>query len=319
MNKFSIKEFFGKIINRKKPTKREVYDWLTKNTLVIIGTVILAFGSAVFLIPLDLVMGGTSGIAIIIKSFLPQGMDVEACVNISVAVITWALFFVGLIFLGRDFAAKTLLSTIVYPLAFPLLSKLVSPDVLDGFFYLQGNEHGELALVFAGVVGGILLGAGCAIAFLGGGTTGGTDIIAFLIGKFFPKLKISQITFFVDFTIILLGVFAVNDIILSGIGVLSAYVSSLVIDKIFLGGKTAYVAYIVTTTPEQISRDVIKILDRTTTIMDCKGAYSGEHKNVVMISFTMREYREILSIVSKYDKKAFITVDKAHEVSGEGW
>ena len=319
MNKFSIKEFLGKIINRKKPTKREVYDWLTKNALVIIGTVILAFGSAVFLIPLDLVMGGTSGIAIIIKSFLPQGMDVEACVNISVAVITWALFFVGLIFLGRDFAAKTLLSTIVYPLAFPLLSKLVSPDVLDGFFYLQGNEHGELALVFAGVVGGILLGAGCAIAFLGGGTTGGTDIIAFLIGKFFPKLKISQITFFVDFTIILLGVFAVNDIILSGIGVLSAYVSSLVIDKIFLGGKTAYVAYIVTTTPEQISRDVIKILDRTTTIMDCKGAYSGEHKNVVMISFTMREYREILSIVSKYDKKAFITVDKAHEVSGEGW
>ena len=319
MNKLSIKEIFEKITNGKKPTKKQVYDWLTKNALVIIGTIILAFGSAVFLIPFDLVMGGTSGIAIIIKSFLPVGVDVETCVNVAVAVITWALFFVGLIFLGRDFAAKTLLSTIVYPLAFPLLSKLVSPDVLDGFFYLQGNEHGELALVFSGVVGGILLGAGCAIAFLGGGTTGGTDIIAFLIGKFFPKLKISQITFFVDFTIILLGVFAVNDIILSGIGVLSAYISSLVIDKIFLGGKTAYVAYIVTTTPEQISRDVIKILDRTTTIMDCKGAYSGEHKNVVMISFTMREYREILSIVSKYDKKAFITVDKAHEVSGEGW
>jgi uncharacterized membrane-anchored protein YitT (DUF2179 family) len=79
------------------------------------------------------------------------------------------------------------------------------------------------------------------------------------------------------------------------------------------------VAHIVTTTPAQISEDVIKILDRTTTIMDCKGAYSGEHKNVVMVSFTMREYREILSIVSKYDKKAFITVNKAHEISGEGW
>ena len=163
------------------------------------------------------------------------------------------------------------------------------------------------------------MGAGCAIAFLGGGTTGGTDIIAFLICKFFPKLKISQVTFFVDFTIIALGIFAVGDLIISSIGVLSAYVSSLVIDKIFLGGKTAYVAHIVTTTPAQISEDVIKILDRTTTIMDCKGAYSGEHKNVVMVSFTMREYREILSIVSKYDKKAFITVNKAHEISGEGW
>ena len=306
----------------KKVSKKEISQWFTRNLLVIFGTVILAFGSAVFLIPFDLVMGGTSGIAIVIKTLFPEGISpdmAEMYVNIVVALITWSLFFVGLIFLGRDFAAKTLLSTIVYPLAFPLLTKLVSPDVLGGFFYLQGSEHEELALVFAGVVGGILLGAGCAIAFLGGGTTGGTDIIAFLIGKFFPKLKISQITFFVDFTIILLGVFAVNDLILSGIGVLSAYVSSMVIDKIFLGGKTAYVANIVTTTPTEISNDVIKILDRTTTIMDCKGAYSGECKNLVMVSFTMREYREILSIVSKYDKKAFITVNKAHEISGEGW
>jgi uncharacterized membrane-anchored protein YitT (DUF2179 family) len=305
-----------------KLTKKEIYSYLSKNLLVILGTVILAFGSAVFLIPFDLVMGGTSGIAIIIKSCFPQGLDsatVDVYINIAVAVITWALFFIGLIFLGKDFAAKTLLSTIVYPLVFPLLSMLVDPDVLGGYFYLQGNAHQELVLVFAGVMGGILLGAGCAIAFLGGGTTGGTDIIAFLICKFSPKLKISQVTFFVDFTIIALGIFAVGDLIISSIGVLSAYVSSLVIDKIFLGGKTAYVAHIVTTTPAQISEDVIKILDRTTTIMDCKGAYSGEHKNVVMVSFTMREYREILSIVSKYDKKAFITVNKAHEISGEGW
>lgn len=305
-----------------KLTKKEIYSYLTKNLLVILGTVILAFGSAVFLIPFDLVMGGTSGIAIIIKSCFPQGLDsatVDAYINIAVAVITWALFFIGLIFLGKDFAAKTLLSTIVYPLVFPLLSMLVDPGALGGYFNLQGNAYQELALVFAGVMGGILLGAGCAIAFLGGGTTGGTDIIAFLICKFFPKLKISQVTFFVDFTIIALGAIAVNDLIITGIGVLSAYVSSLVIDKIFLGGKTAYVAHIVTTTPAQISEDVIKILDRTTTIMDCKGAYSGEHKNVVMVSFTMREYREILSIVSKYDKKAFITVNKAHEISGEGW
>ena len=322
MKKLSIKEIQEKIKSIKKPNKKEIYQWLTKNLMVIIGTVILAFGSAVFLVPFNLVMGGTSGIAIVIKSLFPQGIsaaETDMYVNIAVAIITWLLFFIGLVFLGRDFAAKTLLSTIVYPLAFPLLSLLASPDVLGGFFYLEGSEHEELALVFAGVAGGILLGVGCAIAFLGGGTTGGTDIIAFLIGKFFPKWKISKITFFVDSTIIVLGIFAVGDLILSGIGILSAYVSSLVIDKIFLGGKTAYVAHIVTTTPDQISQDVIKMLDRTTTIMECKGAYSGENKKLVMVSFTMREYREILSIVSKYDKKAFITVNKAHEISGEGW
>ena len=304
----------------EKRSKKEAYSYLTKNLLVILGTAILAFGSAVFIIPFNLVMGGTSGIAVIIKSFF-EGSDHDptSIVNISVAVITWALFFVGLIFLGKDFAAKTLLSTIVYPLVFPLFTMLVDPGALGGYFYLEDNPNQELVLVFSGVMGGILLGAGCAIAFLGGGTTGGTDIIAFLVCKFFPKLKISSVTFFVDFTIIALGAIAVNDLIITGIGVLSAYVSSLVIDKIFLGGKTAYVAHIVTTTPHQISEGVIKILDRTTTIMECKGAYSGENKNLVLVSFTMREYREILSIVSKYDKKAFITVNKAHEISGEGW
>ncbi len=306
----------------KKYSKNEIMNAIQSNILIVLGTVILAFGSAVFLLPFNLVVGGTSGIAVVLKSFFPDGLspeDVELYVNAIVAAITWGLFLLGLILLGRDFALKTLVSTVVYPIAFALLYKLVDPAVLDGYFYIQNNPNNELALVFAGVVGGGLLGAGSAIAFLGGGTTGGTDILAFLICKFFPKLKISRVTFMVDACIILLGVFAINDLLISGIGIFSAYVSSLVIDKIFLGGKTAYVAHIVTTTPEQISRDVIKILDRTTTILECKGAYSGEHKNVVMVSFTMREYREILSIVSKYDKKAFITVNKAHEVSGEGW
>ena len=306
----------------KKYSKKEIAGAIQSNILIVLGTVILAFGSAVFLVPFDLVVGGTSGIAVVLKSLFPEGLSPEQTefyVNVIVSAITWGLFILGLLLLGRDFALKTLVSTIVYPIAFALLYKLVDPTVLGGYFYIQNNPNSELALVFAGIVGGGMLGAGSALAFLGGGTTGGTDILAFLICKFFPKLKISRVTFMVDASIILLGVFAINDLLISGIGIFSAYVSSLVIDKIFVGGKTAYVAHIVTTTPEQISRDVIKILDRTTTVMECKGAYSGEQKNVVMVSFTMREYREILSIVSKYDKKAFITVNKAHEVSGEGW
>lgn len=306
----------------KKYSKKEIAGAIQSNILIVLGTVVLAFGSAVFLVPFDLVVGGTSGIAVVLKSLFPEGISpeqTELYVNIIVSAITWGLFILGLVLLGRDFALKTLVSTIVYPIAFALLYKLVDPTVLGGYFYIQNNPNSELALVFAGIVGGGMLGAGSALAFLGGGTTGGTDILAFLICKFFPKLKISRVTFMVDASIILLGVFAINDLLISGIGIFSAYVSSLVIDKIFVGGKTAYVAHIVTTTPEQISRDVIRILDRTTTVMECKGAYSGEQKNVVMVSFTMREYREILSIVSKYDKKAFITVNKAHEVSGEGW
>ena len=305
-----------------KTNSKKFKDFIYNNLLVVLGTVVLAFGSAIFLIPFKLVMGGTSGIAIIVESFffgsLPED-QISIYLDITVAIITWSLFLLGLIFLGKDFAMKTLVSTIVYPVAFPLFSMLVNQNALSGYFNLTNSQYAEIAIVFSGIVGGALLGAGCAIAFLGGGTTGGTDILAFLICKVFPKLKISSVTFFVDSMIIIVGAFAVKDMIISGLGIMSAYVSALVIDKIFLGGTKAYVAHIVTTTPDQISADVIKILDRTTTIMDCKGAYSGETKNVVMVSFTMREYREILSIVSKYDKKAFITVNKAHQITGEGW
>lgn len=300
----------------KKYSKKQIIEFCRRNLLVVLGTAVLAFGSAIFLVPCDLVVGGTSGIIVVLKSlFSADKFDP----NVAVMVITWGLFLVGLILLGRDFAMKTLVSTVVYPIAFALFSLLADPEVLGGYFHIQSSPYTEISLVFAGVVGGGLLGVGSALAFLGGGTTGGTDIISFLVCKFFPKLRISKVTFAVDSIIILLGIFAVNDMVISGIGIFSAYVSSLFIDKIFVGGSTAYVAHIVTTAPEQISRDVIEILDRTTTIMDCKGAYTGEAKNIVMVSFTTREYREILSIVSKYDKKAFITVNQAHEISGEGW
>ena len=300
----------------------KIEKFLIQNLYVVFGTIVLAFGSAIFLVPFDLVIGGTSGIAVIIKSFFFDSLtedQIAIYLDITVAIITWSLFLLGVVFLGKDFAMKTLVSTIVYPIAFPLFTLLIEYNSLGGYFNLTNSPYPELSLVFSGVVGGALLGVGCAIAFLGGGTTGGTDILSFLLCKFFPKFKISRVTFLIDSTIILIGVFAVKNMIISGIGILSAYVSAWVIDKIFLGGKTAYVAHIVTTTPDQISHDVIKILDRTTTIMECKGAYSGESKKIVMVSFTMREYREILSIVSKYDKKAFITVNKAHEISGEGW
>ena len=187
--------------------KKNVFGLLKNLILVIAGTAVLAFGFAVFMIPYNLVAGGVAGIAIVLDNLIESDL---VTVDLVVTLLTWSIFFLGLIFLGRSFSMKTLVSSIVYPPCVSLFMRLVSPDVLGGYFYLPGNENAEVALLLAPFVGGALVGAGCALTFLGGGSTGGTDIIAFIICKIFPKLKSSLAVFIVDTAVVVFGVFVIK-------------------------------------------------------------------------------------------------------------
>ncbi|MEE1279757.1 MAG: YitT family protein [Oscillospiraceae bacterium] len=298
----------------KKPTKNDVLLYAKNILLTIAGTAILAFGTAIFIIPFDIVAGGMSSIAIILSKIITF-LSVEQLITI----IIWTFFFMGFIVLGKDFAIKTLISAIVYPAAISVFGKLVSPNVLGGFFDIKNSVHNEIALLMAAVVGGALIGAGCAVTFLGGGSTGGTDIIAFTLCKFFKKWRSSVVIFIVDAAIIALGMFILNDFIISLLGIVCTLVCAIVIDKVFLGGSKAFVAQIITSNPDQITAEVIEKLERTTTIVDVTGGYTMENKKMVMVSFTMRQYVDLVSIVNRADGLAFVTVYSAHEIIGEDW
>lgn len=284
--------------------------------LVVAGTLILSFGTSIFLLPFNLVTGGVSGIALIIGNLISVDF---LTLDLIVTILTWLLFFMGLIVLGKAFAAKTLISTIVYPIGVSIFLKLASPDVLGGFFYLQSHQHPELALILASVTSGICVGVGCALSFLGGGSTGGVDVIAFVICKMFKRLKSSVVMFLIDATTVLLGMFVIGDLVLTLLGILSAFIAALMIEKVFLGGAKAYIAQIVTDKYNEINRAIIEKLERTSTIFDVTGGYSKQGKKLVMVSFTMRQYAELMNIINKTDKYAFITIHKAHEINGEGW
>jgi uncharacterized membrane-anchored protein YitT (DUF2179 family) len=283
--------------------------------LVILGAAILGFGTGVFFIPFDLVTGGVSGLAIVIEHLLPFNISVD----VYVAVITWSLFFVGLFTLGKNFALKTLVSSIVYPTALALSSQLVSPEVLGGFFYLEGYAYKDITILLAAIFGALCIGVGCAITFVGGGSTGGVDVIAFLICKVFKRLKSSVVLFAVDATIVVLGMFVLKDLVLSLLGIMAAFIFALVVDYVFIGSGKDFVAHIISDHPEEISRLVIERIDRTTTILDAVGGYSKEKKKLVMVSFTINQYSELMNIINRVDKKAFVTISRAHEINGEGW
>ncbi len=293
--------------------KKDFLNAITNIGLVVAGTLILSFAVAVFILPYNLVVGGMSGLALILHRLIPSDF---LTLDLWIALLTWSLFFLGLLLLGKDFAGKTLIATVIYPIGVSLFSKLVRPDLWGGFFLLRPAQS---ALLPAALFGGLLMGVGCALTFRGGGSTGGSDIIAFTLCKYFKRLRSSHALFAIDAVTILLGMMVLKDFTLSLLGILSAFLSALVVDKLFLGASRAFIAQIVSNRQETINQAVITRLRRTTTILPAKGGYSGEEKTMLQISFTLREYATLLAILRETDPHAFITILRAHEINGEGW
>lgn len=285
---------------------------LIKNiALVVAGTLILAFGTSVFIIPFGLVAGGVSGFSIVINRVIGGALSVDLLITL----LTWSLFILGIFTLGKSFAVKTLLSTIVYPLGISLFGKLAH----GGFLDLGGSSYPQLALLLSALFGGVLVGTGCAVTFLGGGSTGGVDVLAFTLCKVFSKLKSSVALFTIDALVVVLGMIVFGDAVLSMLGIITALVSAIAVDKIFLGGNKAFAARIISDEFEKINRAVIERLHRTTTIIDVTGGYSGKSKKMICVSFDYTQYSELVKIVSGIDKSAFVTIQRAHQVGGEGW
>ena len=135
----------------------------------------------------------------------------------------------------------------------------------------------------------------------------------------FKNLKSSYVIFAIDAIVVILGVFVINDIVLSLLGICSALVCAAVIERIFLGNSKAYLAQIITNEEDEICKGIIENLDRTATIVDAVGAYSKQSKKIVMVTFSIREYAELMNIINQVDPKAFMTITRSHENHGEGW
>lgn len=300
---------------KAKLTKEDVIIQLKNLALVVLGTLVLAFGCAVFVVPFELVTGGVTGIAIVIDHAFGSIIPIDYLI----AIITWGLFFLGMFFLGTDFAIKTLASTIIYPMAISLFLKLVDPGVMNGVLYLQGSAHADIALIISALFGGLCIGTGCALTFMGGGSTGGVDIIAFILCKYFKKWKSSTVIFIVDATAVVLGLFVIQDLIRTLLGVISAWLCAMVIERIFIGSGQAFTAQIVSDKYQELNLAIREEVRRTTTIYTAKGGYSGEEKTMLSVTFTMRQYPNVMSVIKRIDPTAFVSITRAHEINGEGF
>lgn len=292
---------------------------------VLLGSILLAFGTAIFLTNLEINAGGLSGLGIVIQKIINHSTGSNTkIIDFFVLGLTWVFWFIGLIFIGKDFALKTLLSSILFPLFLSLFYRI---DIFNSWSEsISGIANGAAPTpgnyLLCALFGGTFIGAGVALTFIGGGSTGGVDVLIFLMEKHL-RIKESVACFLIDGVIVLFGiiVFAIyrENLIPSLCGMLSAFITALMIEHVYIGNQTSYQVDIISDKWEEISRFAQDELERGATIIRAEGGYKGDPRVILRIVFDKRQYKLIRRYIAKVDPKAFVTFTQTNAVYGEGF
>ena len=237
---------------RRKINKSKVLAEIKNILFVILGCSILAFADAAFLTPGNIISGGVVSVGIICQYYYAQGSawlfgltDINDVVVTIVQVILW---IIGWFTLGKKFSLNTLVASISYPLIYALLFRFNVAGAL-GLSALEGKGTAELML--AGIFGGALAGAGVAVSYLGNGSTGGFDIISFIIAKY-SEMKQDVSGFIIDASLIVIGMICMRDPIQGLIGILAALSCAVAVQYIYVNADTFVIVDILSDHYEEI-------------------------------------------------------------------
>lgn len=296
--------------------------------LIIIGTLIMAFGNIAFLKPMNINSGGINGVGVIVMHFIEDQTAKDIAYNIVTYALTIGLWFVGFFFVSRKFAFKTLIASVVYPLATTLFTLVPGPkDLINGIVEILVGIDDAASVgtyILFGMISGTTVGFGVGITFLGGGSSGGVDVLSFLMEKYL-NIKESVASFFVDGCIITSGLIILcvadaNKYLLPCLtGILSVALTSIMIDLVYVNFNIVYQCDFISSEWEKISRYAQDVLGRGTTIIPIKGGYKLEDKYMVRCVLSRGQYNSMKAYLSKVDPKAFFTVAQTRTVFGEGF
>ena len=270
---------------------------------IILGTTLLAMSINMFLEPLDLVTGGVTGLAIIIKDYTGDLIQGGIPIYITNLLINIPLFIVAIIIKGKNFGTRSLFST--FYLSFAL-------------FYTGGLDPLTHDILLGSVFGGVFAGVGLGFVFSAFSTTGGTDLLASIIQHFLKHYSIAKLMFVADGVIIFLGLttFGVEKAMYA---IVSIYISVKVIDAILEGINFSKVAFIISEKNDLIARVIMENLSRGVTGLPGKGKYTNVSKEVLLCVVSKREIVKLKEIVRDIDLNAFVIVADVREVVGEGF
>ena len=270
---------------------------LAKETFIVtLGCMIMAFNINYFFLGNKLAQGGVGGLSLILHylshidiSYIYFGLNVP-------------LIIAAYIFLGKEFVVKTLYATVVLTISLKIFGNFREP--LD-------------EILMASILGGALNGIGIGIVFYAGGSTGGTDIIAKIINKYYG-IALGKVLLAMDFIILSLVAFIFGKIIFM-YTLISLVVTAKIVDLIQEGIYSAKGITIITNKTEELKNRIMQDVERGLTIINAQGAYT--QRDVSMLYCVVGKYQliKVKNIVKEVDPEAFMIVSHVHEVIGKGF
>jgi uncharacterized membrane-anchored protein YitT (DUF2179 family) len=273
---------------------------------IVTGTTILAIAINVFFEPYNLVIGGVSGLSIIIKNYAQLKYNVVIPLWLANTILNLPIFIVGIKTLGLKMLKRTIFATLY--LSFALYyTKFIPVGAIP-----------EIDPILIALFGGTLSGAGIGLVFSSFSTTGGTDLAASIIHQYVRHIAVSKILFVLDTMIIILGIFMFG-ITKAMYAIIVVYVSSKVIDSILEGISFSKAALIISEHSETIAQTIFAEIDRGATGLSGRGMYTRKSKEILLCVVSKKEIIKLKYLVKGIDDKAFLLIFDIRETLGEGF
>lgn len=264
---------------------------------MVLGVTFLALAYNIFILPNNFVYGGISGIAIVTKRLF--GIEPSTFILITSIILLVISYFA----LGKKKTAGSIVGSILYPIMVELTSNVR--------VYL--NFQSSQPLLYA-LFGGLLAGIGLGFVYKAGFSTGGTDITAQIIHKYF-KISMGKSIIICDGIILIIGtfIFGINNFMYA---LIVLYLISVITDKVLLGISDSKAFYIVTEKEKEVKNFVLNSLNHGVTIFKAKGGNKNKEKKVLFCVIPTNEYFKLKEGISIIDSEAFFVVTDAYEVYG---
>ena len=287
----------------RKRRKRLRYKLLAKKysfeiLLIMLGAMTMSVATSLFLLPNQLSSGGFSGLATITYYLFNWKMGTV------ILLLNIPLFVLAFIRIGKEFVFKSIIGTLFLSIFIDFFDKF-NPLTTDRF----------LSCIY----GGILIGLGTSLILKATASTGGSDLVSYIIKSFKSGLSTSNLIVVFDAIVITLNVLCFKQLEIGLYSAISIYLMGKVIDIVFEGVGFSKMIFVISDKYKKISNEIGSKVLRGTTGIYSKGQYTNEEKMMLMCVASRREVIEIKQIIKKIDPLAFIVITNAREVYGKGF
>ena len=269
---------------------------LKNDLLIALGLLVAAAAYRMYLVPNQVVAGGFTGVGQLLNHLMGVGVGT---VNILLNV---PLFLISMKSMGIKFGVRSLIAMVLLSL---LIDHIPLPPATDD-------------MMLAAVYGGAISGIGFGLILRGSATTGGTDMLASLLHRIMPVLRVSYGIFFFDGLVIIASAFAFEPQA-AMYGLISTFLCNVLIDLVLEGPNSAHSFFIISDKSEEIAAKILKEMDRGVTALEATGMYSHTRKQVLLCVVSRFETLRLRRIIFEADPRAFVISNKTNEVLGEGF